>query len=98
MAQHARPVGPAGQNNAAAFSLEMVQGSGPPVRSPILARWLPLHVGWISAQTTHVAAPHEPAMVAGSKPDRNREWLPLRTGWTAAQLTHVDAPFEPAMV
>jgi hypothetical protein len=101
MAQHARPSGPAAQNNAAAFSPEMAVGVRSPQRAPIRERWIhpPLKAGWQTAQTTHVAAAFTPDMIVGSKPPSPVLFSTRRAlGTQLAQTTPVAAPFTADMV
>lgn len=73
MAQHQTRTGPI-TNNAAPFSVEMVQGSHPDrPRLPFKTQ----HPQPLS-QTTHVQAVFAPNMAQGSHPDRSRQLLGVR--------------------
>lgn len=78
MAQHARPVGPASQNTAAAVSVEMFQGTLP------APKWNGYSTrtkgGHQVSQTTHVAAPFVPAMIEAARPQTPRLPVIARTG------------------
>jgi hypothetical protein len=76
----------------APFTVDMIEGSRPDQSRA----WLPLRLGWSSAQTTFLVQ-MTPDMFAGHHLDTPRLFLAPRIPLPTSQLTHVAAPFTPDM-